>query len=309
MNIILLIAVSDRIEESNYLRLGNELLKRGFNVTCCFMDSIGMRHSQVVAQGFALDRLLVVDDIFPRRETIYLAEADIVWTLTLGMRHSFLDKIQLLKCLEPKCRLVNSLDALMHLKSKFFLANHPEVFNYPSTYSSTNPRELAEIIRTQGGHWIAKPPAGSLGRDIFLLAADDPNLHVILETMTGPDADRYCLLQPYVDEIVQGEKRVLLANGKPVGQYLRRSSGDHRTNVSAGALTELCELTAQEQAYLEDIGQFLVSQGALFVGLDLAYPWVIEFNVINPGGIQTILELGGTDLSPKIIAEIFPNPS
>ena len=309
MNIILLIAVSDRIEESNYLRLGNELLKRGFHVTCCFMDSIGMQGSQVVAQGFTLNQPMVVDQVFPSSGTIQLARADIVWTLTLCMRHSFLDKVQLLKCLEGSCRLINSIDALIHLKSKYFLANYPEVFKYPSTYSSTNPQELREIIRSEGGRWIAKPPAGSLGRDIFLLEANDPNLQVILETMTGPDADRYCLLQPYVDEIKRGEKRVLLANGKPVGQYLRRSSGDHRTNVSAGALTELCELTDQEQTYLTDIGRFLVDQGALFVGLDLAYPWVIEFNVINPGGIQTIIELGGMDLSPKIIAEILPNPT
>lgn len=309
MNIILLIAHSDRIEEGNYLRLGNALHRRGFQVTCCFMDSIGMSSSRVVAQGFALKQPLQVDERFPQSQPIQLSEADVIWTLTLGMRHSFLDKVQLLKCLEPSCRLINSLDALVHLKSKYFLANHSDIFQYPQTYSDTDPKVLADMIQAKGGRWIAKPPAGSLGREIFLLSADDPNLRVILETMTGPEADRYCLLQPYVEEITRGEKRVLLANGTPVGQYLRRSAGDHRTNVSAGATTELCQLSAEEQQYLGKIGEFLVRQGALFVGLDLAYPWVIEFNVINPGGIQTIMELGGEDLSEKIIQEIFPNPS
>ena len=134
MNIILLIAVSDRIEESNYLRLGNELLKRGFSVTCCFMDSIGIQGSEIVAQGFELHQPLVVDQTFPESGPVQLKDADVVWTLTLGMRHSFLDKIQLLKCLEPTCRLINSLDALVHLKSKYFLANHSEVFK--STYKT-----------------------------------------------------------------------------------------------------------------------------------------------------------------------------
>lgn len=305
MQVCLLIAVSEAIEESNYLRLGNELLRRGFNVTCCFMDSLGMTGSQITTNGFAVDRTLIDGQPFPESKLVSLAEFDAVWTLTLGMRHSFLDKMQLLKCLEQDCRLINSVDALIHLKSKYFLANWQDVFQYPKTYSSTDPLHLENVIRDEGGQWIAKPPAGSLGRDIFLLSAEDPNLRVILETMTGPESDQYCLLQPYVEEIVQGEKRVLLAGGKPVGQYLRHASGDHRTNVSSGAKTELCELTPEEHRYCEQIGDFLVEQGAEFVGLDLAFPWVIEFNVVNPGGIHTILDLGGDDLSEKIISWIF----
>jgi glutathione synthase len=307
MNIILLIAVSERVEESNYLRLGNELHRRGHAVSCCFMDSIAMQGAEVVASGFTLTQPLQVNANFPEQRWLSLADSDVVWTLTLGMRHSFLDKIQLLKCLEADTRLINSLDALVHLKSKYFLASHPDVFQYPQTYSSTDPEFLEQIIRDQGGRWIVKPPAGSLGRDIFLLQAGDPNLSVILSMMTGPEADQFCLMQPYVDEIQQGEKRVLIAGGKPVGQYLRRFGKDHRTNVSTGAAIELCDLNDAEREYCETIGAFLVSQGAQFVGLDLAYPWVIEFNVVTPGGIQTIIDLGGEDLSAKIISEIFAN--
>lgn len=307
MKITLLIAVSERVEESNYLRLGNELHRRGHTVVCCFMDSIAMQGGAVVASGFTLTTPLQVNGNFPEQRLFRLAENDVVWTLTLGMRHSFLDKIQLLKCLEADTRLINSLDALVHLKSKYFLASHPDVFQYPQTYSSTDPEFLEQIIRDQGGRWIVKPPAGSLGRDIFLLQAGDPNLSVILSMMTGPDSDQFCLMQPYVDEIQKGEKRVLIAGGKPVGQYLRRFGKDHRTNVSTGAAIELCDLSDAERQYCETIGAFLVSQGAQFVGLDLAYPWVIEFNVVTPGGIQTIIDLGGEDLSAKIISEIFAN--
>jgi glutathione synthase len=201
--------------------------------------------------------------------------------------------------------LINSLEALMHFKSKYFLASHPEIFQYPKTYASTSPADLFNIIERAGGRWIAKPPAGSLGRDIFLLTAKDHNTRVILESMTGPESDQYCLIQAYVDEIGAGEKRVLIANGKPVAQYRRHSNSDHRTNVSAGATTELCDLTAEETHYCEQIGAFLAARGALYVGLDLAFPWVIEFNVVNPGGIQTIEAMGGQDPSTKIIDEIF----
>jgi glutathione synthase len=109
-----------------------------------------------------------------------------------------------------------------------------------------------------------------------------------------------------VKEITGGEKRVLIAAGNPVGQYLRQNNGDHRTNVSAGASVSLCELSAAERHYCEKIGAYLKSEGALYVGLDLAFPWVIEFNVVNPGGLQTITSLGGEDLAPRIIDQIFP---
>ncbi|MFT7242830.1 MAG: glutathione synthase [Candidatus Azotimanducaceae bacterium] len=305
LHIILLIADTDLIEDTNYLRLGNELLQRDVAVDCCFMDSLAMHNSEIVADGFPLVEVLKADQPFPPRARIHLSQADIVWTLTLGMRHSFLDKIQLLKCLDGQCKMINSLDALMHFKSKYFLASHRHIFQYPDSYGSTSSVDLLTVMKQAGGRWIAKPPAGSLGRDIFLLTSEDRNARVILESMTGPESDQYCLIQPYVEEIAQGEKRVLIANGQPVAQYLRQSNGDHRTNVSAGASTTLCDLTADEHQYCERIGAFLAGQGAQFVGLDLAYPWVIEFNVVNPGGIQTIVSLGGVDPSKRIIDEIF----
>ncbi|MFT6517250.1 MAG: glutathione synthase, partial [Candidatus Azotimanducaceae bacterium] len=143
------------------------------------------------------------------------------------------------------------------------------------------------------------------GRSVFLLRANDPNCQVILETLTGNDNDEYCLLQPYVSEIEQGEKRVLIAGGVPVGQYLRRAAKDHRTNRMQGADIAACDLTAEEQQYCETIGEFLRSQGVEFAGLDLAYPWVIEFNVINPGGLLTIEQLTGAQLCKAIIKQII----
>ncbi len=303
--IILLIAQSETFEDGNYLRLGNELIKRGHQVQCCFFDSIAMHASEIVAQGFPLAAAAKHGDAFPPFKTISLKDADVVWILTLGMRQSFLDKVQLLHCLTDHCTLMNSLESLMHFKSKYFLASQAHVFKHPLTYTSTDPEELMAIIRQKGGRWIAKPPAGSLGRDVYLLTEKDPNCHVILESMTGPDADQFCLLQPYIEEIQQGEKRVVFAGGKVVGQYLRHANRDHRTNVLTGAGIAPCELSPEEASYCEGIGEFLIQHGAQFVGMDLVYPYVVEFNVVNPGGILTLDELGGTDITSAVIDQIF----
>jgi glutathione synthase len=300
--IALLIAETDTIIDGNYLRFGNELGARGIDVTYCLIDTLSLQHSRVCAKGFQTNRPIGDGDTFPSTEDYYLEDFPCVWILALGFRTSFLDKMQLLYSINDKVKLVNSLDTIMHLKSKYFLASKPELFKYPETFASSNPERLFEIIST-GGKWIAKPPAGSFGREVFFLTNKDPNARVILQTLCGPEMDQYTLLQQYVSEIESGEKRVLLAGGNPVAQYRRVANQDHRTNIMQGAHSEACELTREESAYCQQIGSYFKEFGAEFVGLDLAYPWIIECNVINPGGLLTIEELTGEDLTSTILDE------
>ncbi len=301
--IVFLIAETDTLVDGNYLRLGNALLARGSSPVFCLIDSLAMYHSRVVAKGFSVDQAIHDGEPFPELRPFDLAEFDVIWVLSLGLRQSFLDKMQLLHAIGEETRIINSLDAIMHLKSKYFLAGKPDRFHYPETHASTDPDELFRVIG-DGGKWIAKPPAGSLGRDVFLLEREDANVRVILNSLCGPDQDRYVLLQRYVAEIEAGEKRILLAGGKPVGQYRRLQDADHRTNLNTGARIEPCDLTPEETACCFRLGSLLQDMGAEFVGLDLAWPWVIEFNVINPGGLLTIEQLTGQDLSEAILDEI-----
>jgi glutathione synthase len=302
-SIAFLIADTESIEDGNYLRLGNELLQRGFGVAVCLIDSISMHDSNIRVKGFTLNRAMNDGDSIPALESFDLSIFSHLWLLSLGFRRTFLDKMQLLYSISDRVHIINSLDTITHLNSKYFLATRPGQFKYPATYASTDPEELYQIMQ-QGGMWIAKPPAGSLGREVFLISHEDANARVILETLCGPDKDQFTLLQAYIQGVEKGEKRVLLAGGKPIGQYRRIAKNDHRNNLHQGASSEMCELTAQETRYCIALGAFLKDFGAEFVGLDLVYPWIIEFNVINPGGLVTIAELGGQDLTATIIDEI-----
>lgn len=306
-NILLIIPETETIVDGNYRRIANALIRRGeTTVTITHMDMLGLSRGDVTTMGAVIDAPMITDHAMSVPDKpCPLKSFEAVWVLSLGNRSSFLDKIQLLYAASGHTRFINSLTSLMHLKSKYLLNSQKSLFQHPDTWASTNPDTLYDIVKSEGGSFIAKPPALSMGRDVFLIVHNDPNTKVILETLTGPNHDQYCLLQRYVDEIERGEKRVLLAHGEPVGQYLRLPGADHRTNIVQGARFEACDLSEEERKLCRRIGQYLVSEGAEYVGMDLAYPWVIEFNVVNPGGLLTIEELTGCDLTDQIVWPIL----
>ncbi|MBT5154404.1 MAG: hypothetical protein HOM44_09995 [Gammaproteobacteria bacterium] len=302
--IALLIQDTPTLEDGNYLRFARELDKSGHSVDILFVDSLRLVAGQITADAFPWRSHLLPGSSFPET-TQHKINHDIIWVLGLGDRKNFLDKYQLLYSLPERCKIINSLDAIMHLKSKYYLASQGDQFPSPETYASTSAEELISIVQANEGKWIVKPPAGSLGRDVYLTHAEDSQLTAIIKKLCGPDDSRYTMLQRHIPEIEQGEKRVLLAGGQVIGQYLRRAQGDHRTNITAGAKTEPCDLSEAERAYCTKLAQQILSKGAWFAGVDLVFPWLIEVNVINPGGITTIDELTGCDLSAKVVEAVM----
>ena len=310
--VCLLIQDSPVIENGNYLHIGQSLLGQAHQVTCCPVDTLRLHASRVVASGFELTPDIRAGDALPTTSTLALETLDLIWIFGLGERSSFLDKVQLLHALQEKpdgrsssrlsgkVRIINSLNAIMHLKSKYLLAGNVGQWRSPMTWASPDADELLRIINQEGGEWIVKPPAGSLGRDVFLVNADDRNARVILQYLCGKDNHNYTLLQRHVPEIVNGEKRVLLAANTVIGQYLRHPGLDHRTNVSQGARIEPCSLTREERDYCMQLAMFLGEAGAHYAAVDIVFPWLLDVNVINPGGLTTLYELTGEDHSAAI---------
>ena len=292
------------IEDGNPIRFARVLAGRGDQVSLMSMDTLRMESGRIMIDGADYEPGMIINQPMPALQPIPL-DHDFVWVHSLGMRESFLDKIQLLHALPDQCRVINSLEAIMYLKSKYLLAARPEAFNAPDTHVSPDAARLIKCIRDAGGTWIIKPPAGSLGRDVFKVTADDPNLAAILQHLCGPENNRYTMIQRWVPSIEQGEKRVLIAAGEIVDQYQRFAVQDHRTNVSQGARVVHCDLTEPERMLCKQLAQELLRRGAWFAGLDLAFPWLIEVNVISPGGIGTIEELTGVDQSERVVTAVM----
>ena len=146
---------------------------------------------------------------------------------------------------------------------------------------------------------IFKPLDGMGGTSIFRVKEGDPNLNVILETLTGYGRNTI-MAQRFIPEISEGDKRILMIKGKPVPYCLARVplSGETRGNLAAGGSGRPQPLTERDQWIAEQVSPALIDKGLLFVGLDIIGDYLTEINVTSPTCIREIdneydLDIGG----------------
>lgn len=272
-------AVEHLPANDNHERLPGAFAALGWEVVAVPHDAVALAAGQVVAEtpGGAAP----------------LAGADAYFVLGFGPRETFLDRMQLLRGFDQR-RFVNTVDALIHQHGKVSLPLACPEVPQPETHVSGNPAKLAAVI-AQGGAWIAKPPAGSFGRDVFELRAGAPNLRAILEHLTRDG--RYAVVQQRVMTAGADEKRVLVAAGEIIAAYGKRPL-DHRANLGLGAHPRRTALTPAETATMRRLAARLDSLGVRFAAVDLAAAQVLEINVANPGGLCTCAAVDGVDPTP-----------
>jgi glutathione synthase len=109
------------------------------------------------------------------------------------------------------------------------------------------------------------------------------------------------MVQRYVPEVRQGDKRIVLVEGEPAGAVMRvPPEGEARANLHVGARPVATELRARDREICAAIGPTLRAQGLVFVGIDVIGDWLTEINVTSPTGIQEIARLSGIEIAPKI---------
>jgi len=192
-------------------------------------------------------------------------------------------------------RVFNRPCAIRDHNEKMAIARYAQ-FTAPTVVTRLE-KVLREFV-AEHGDTIFKPLDGMGGSSIFRVRQDDPNLSVIIETLTQLGT-RTIMAQRYLPEIVDGDKRVLLIGGKPVPYCLARipKAGETRGNLAAGGTGVARELTARDREIAETLAPLLHAQGLLLVGLDVIGSCLTEINVTSPTCFQEITQQSGCDVA------------
>jgi glutathione synthase len=195
--------------------------------------------------------------------------------------------------------VVNSPSALRDCNEKLFATLFPQCC--PELIVSRRMDQL-KAFHKQHANVVFKKLDGMGGASIFRVMEQDPNLSVVLETLTNSGREQI-MGQVYLPEIVDGDKRILLINGEPVPYALARipSAGETRGNLAAGGRGEGRPLTDRDQWIAQQIGPELKRRGLMFVGIDVIGDYLTEINVTCPTCIRELNEQFGLDIAGDLI--------
>jgi glutathione synthase len=195
--------------------------------------------------------------------------------------------------------VLNHPAGLREANEKLYALNFPDAI--PPTLVTYEISRLKQFMEEQGGEMIVKPLDGHGGEGVFHAQARDRNLNAILETVTRFET-RPIMAQRYIPEIRDGDKRLIVLDGEPLGGTLRVPREDeHRGNIHVGGFCVKAEVTERDREICRMMKTRLVRDGLYFVGLDIIGDYVTEVNVTSPTGVQEVDRLDGVNLEAKVI--------
>lgn len=205
-----------------------------------------------------------------------------------------------LDLVKPRTLIVNDPQGLRDANEKLFAFHFAEFM--PRSLVSASPGRILEFVHEVGGKAVLKPLDGAGGSGVVALAVGDPNTRALIDLLTG-EGRRLALVQQFLPEIRQGDKRVLMLDGAPLGAILRvPREDDIRANIHVGGRVFPTTLTPKEQELVTSVGHKLRAHGLYFVGLDLIGERLIEVNVTSPTGIQELGRHLNTHPENEVIA-------
>jgi glutathione synthase len=303
MNICFIMYPWEQIDPENdtSLALIKECVKRGHGVATCTPSNLTIRNSVTCAFSTVVNRMEKVPSSLKafynkatlREEMLPLAGFDVIFFRA----NPPLDPIMLnfLDSVKDDVFIMNSLQGMREANNKLYTAAFGDTHSniIPATHVSKNKKYLVQQIKeSNADKMILKPLNGFGGSGVILIeksAMNNINSLLDFYINSSDGSSNYVILQDYIEGAEQGDIRILLLNGEPVGA-MRRVPGndDHRSNVTAGGSVQKHTLTKAEKALCKQIGPKLVNDGLYFVGIDVIGGKLVEVNVMSPGGITYI---------------------
>jgi len=288
------------IDADSTFRIALEAQARGHALFFYTPDRLFWDDGRVMARGQSITVQRVRGDHvqYGEEEVVDLSSMDVVWLrqdppFDMG----YITTTHLLDLIHPATLVVND---------PFWVRNYPEkllVLRFPDLTPPTMiARNLSEIraFKARHGDIILKPLYGNGGAGVFRLDASDRNLASLHEMFSGLSREPM-IVQKYLPAVSNGDKRVILVDGEPVGAINRiPADGETRSNLHVGGRAAKVELTARDLEICAAIGPLLREKGQIFVGIDVIGDYLTEINVTSPTGIQELERFDGTNAAALI---------
>lgn len=314
MNICFIMYPWDKVDnDDSTLRMIYEAYLRGHNVGYMVPGNLTIRDNEVF--GFMKmakslpkmpsDPVKFRDRVKFKEELLPLSGFDVIFLRANPpvdpTMLNFLDSVK------DDVFIVNDIDGIRKANNKTYTAamfgSGSDII--PETHVSKNKEYLLRVVKeSKNDKMILKPLDGFGGSGVILLETKaSQSINSLLDFyINGQKEQKYVILQEYVEGADEGDVRIMMLNGKPIGAMKRiPSEGDARSNVNAGGSVAKHNLTKTEKKICEQVGPKLVADGLYFVGLDVINGKLIEVNVLSPGGLAYINKLNRTKLQQKIL--------
>jgi glutathione synthase len=288
------------INADSSFRLAEEAQARGHTLFFYVPDQLAYQEGRITARGHDLTVQRVQGDhalLGPLRD-VDLSDFDVVWLRQdPPFDMNYITSTHLLDRLAPGTLVVND---------PFWVRNYPEkllVLDFPDlTPPTTVARDLDTIkaFKARHGDVILKPLYGNGGAGVFRLDANDRNLTSLHELFTSFSKEPL-IVQKFLPDVSNGDKRVILVDGAPVGAINRvPAKGETRSNMHVGGRPEKIGLSDRDREICAAIGPLLREKGQVFVGIDVIGDYLTEINVTSPTGIQELERFDGVNIAAKI---------
>ena len=210
---------------------------------------------------------------------------------------AYITATHILEKLPTSTLVVNNPSEVRNSPEKIFVTNFSHLM--PKTIITRN-FNVIENFRNDYNDIIIKPLYGNGGQGIFHILPKDENFNSILE-MFFSKSNEPLMIQEYIRDVREGDKRIILLNGEPVGAINRiPQKGESRSNMHVGGKAEKTKLTKRDKFICSEISDSLKKKGLYFVGIDVIGDYMTEINVTSPTGIREI-----KDLQSIAIEEMF----
>ncbi|WP_298909886.1 glutathione synthase [uncultured Aliiroseovarius sp.] len=288
------------INADSSFRIAEEAQARGHSLFYYTPDQLSYREGRVIARGWPLTVRREQGNHFTLGELqdVDLSEMDVVWLrqdppFDMG----YITTTHILDMIHPDTLVVND---------PFWVRNYPEkllVLEFPDLTPPTmiaRDFETLKSFKHEHGDIILKPLYGNGGAGVFRLDENDRNLASLHELFAGINREPL-IAQKFLPDVSNGDKRVILVDGEPVGAINRvPAAGETRSNMHVGGRPEKIGLTERDLEICAAIGPLLREKGQIFVGIDVIGDYLTEINVTSPTGIQELERFDGTNVAEKI---------